>query len=200
MKGNPKSNLTNEEIMWGLHARDTDLVSRLIEEYGGRLSRYLLLLTGNRSVAEDIFQETWVRVLERGYQYKGTFGFQAWLLSIARHLVIDQSRQKRTLSLEDLGSDEQPFDAVAESAVSPLERLCREERQRRIDSQVRHLPPTHRKVLLHRVDDEMLLAEIAETMAVPLSTVKGRLYRAMATLQARLHPASRSAEFCTGPA
>ena len=193
MKSGSEVKLTNEEIMRGLRIRDTDLIALLIEEYGGRLSRYLLLLTGNRSTAEDVFQETWVRVLERGYQYKGAFGFQAWLLSIARHLVIDLSRQKRPLSLEDLACDGKPFDAVAAAVASPLEQLCLEERQARIHSQARHLPPTHREVLLRRVSDEMLLTEIAETMDVPLSTVKGRLYRAIATLQAGLNPAGRPA-------
>ncbi len=193
MRQNADAKLTNAEIVEGLRTRDTDLLTRLIAEYGGRLFRYLLLLTGNRSTAEDMFQETWVRVLERGYQYKGAFAFQAWLLSIARHLVIDLSRQKRPVSLEDLARDGKPFDIVAVPTASPLDQLFSEETQARIRTQVLHLPPTHREVLLRRVHDEMLLTEIAESMAIPLSTVKGRLYRAIATLQGRLNAAGRSA-------
>jgi RNA polymerase sigma-70 factor (ECF subfamily) len=185
--------LTNEQIARGLHSRDTALVACLIEEHGGRLFRYLMLLTRNRSTAEDIFQETWVRVLERGYQYKGAFGFQAWLLSIARHLVIDLSRQKRPLSLEGLACDGEPFDAVAAPTASPLDRLYRKERRSHIHMQVLRLPRAHREILLCRVNDEMSLAEIAEIMAVPLSTVKCRLYRAISALQARLCPTARTA-------
>jgi RNA polymerase sigma-70 factor (ECF subfamily) len=193
MRHKPVGEATEEEITRGLHSRDTALIATLIEEHGGRLLRYLLLLTGDRATAEDIFQETWVRVLERGYQYKGAFGFQAWLLSIARHLVIDQSRHKRPLSLEDLSCDGRPFDAVAAPVDSPLDRLWTQEMRAQVNARARRLPPAHLEVLLRRVDDEMLLTEIAETMAVPLSTVKGRLYRAIEDLQTHLNPAGRPA-------
>lgn len=192
MQHEPEVKATEEEIARGLHDRDTTLIAALIEEYGGRLLRHLTLLTGDRSMAEDIFQETWVRVLERGYQYKGAFGFQAWLLSIARHLVIDQSRRKRPLSLECLACEGRPFEAPAAPVDSPLERLCAQEMRARVNAQARRLPRAHLEVLLRRVDDEMLLTEIAETTGVPLSTVKGRLYRAIGSLQSHLNPAGRS--------
>ncbi len=56
----------------GLRQRDPDLLDRLIEQYQQRLYRYLLFLTGNPSLAEDLFQETWIRVLERGSQYNAS--------------------------------------------------------------------------------------------------------------------------------
>ncbi len=191
MQCKQEGKMTETEIMKGLRDRDTAMIAALIDEHGGRLLRYLLLLTGDRSTAEDMFQETWVRVLERGYQYKGAFGFQAWLLSIARHLVIDQSRRKRPLSLEDLACGGRPFDAVAAPVDTPLERLCTQELWAQVNAQARRLPRAHLEVLLRRVDDEMLLTEISETMSVPLSTVKGRLYRAIETLQTHLNPAGR---------
>jgi RNA polymerase sigma-70 factor (ECF subfamily) len=193
MQSKHEGKMAEGEILRGLHSRDTALIASLIEEYGGRLLRYLLLLTGDRSTAEDMFQETWVRVLERGYQYKGAFGFQAWLLSIARHLVIDQSRRKQPLSLEEFACDGRPFDAVAAPVDSPLEQLCTQELRAQVNAQARRLPPAHLEVLLRRVDDEMLLTEISEVMSVPLSTVKGRLYRAIENLQTHLNPAGRSA-------
>jgi RNA polymerase sigma-70 factor (ECF subfamily) len=56
-------------IARGLRRRDPDLLDRLIEQYQHRLLRYLIYLTSNRELAEDMFQETWIRVLERGHQY-----------------------------------------------------------------------------------------------------------------------------------
>src|SRR6266404_9441616 len=56
-------------IARGLRRRDPDLFDRLIEQYQHRLFRYLVYLSGNRELAEDLFQETWIRVLERGHQY-----------------------------------------------------------------------------------------------------------------------------------
>ena len=51
----------NVEIARGLRRRDPDLLDRLIERYQHRLLRYLVFLTGNRELAEDVFQETWIR-------------------------------------------------------------------------------------------------------------------------------------------
>src|SRR5437764_12520893 len=58
-------------IARGLRRRDPDLLDRLIEQYQHRLLRYLVSLTADRAIAEDLFQETWMRVLERGHQYHG---------------------------------------------------------------------------------------------------------------------------------
>jgi RNA polymerase sigma-70 factor (ECF subfamily) len=66
-----------------LKQRDPELLDRLIELYQFRLFRYLLHLTANRERAEDFFQETWLRVLERGHQYDGKWKFEAWLFAIA---------------------------------------------------------------------------------------------------------------------
>src|SRR5438309_2558643 len=89
-------------IARGLRRRNPDTLDHLIETYQHRLMRYLIYLTGNRERAEDLFQETWMRVLERGNQYNGKSRFDTWLFAIARHLVIDASRKKSTMSLEAL--------------------------------------------------------------------------------------------------
>jgi RNA polymerase sigma factor (sigma-70 family) len=106
----------------GLRDGAPEIIDALIEIYQHRLLRYLMSLTGNRAMAEDLFQETWVRVLERGRQYRSQWKFDVWLFSIARHLVIDEFRRKRGLSLDELmdpaagsgfepsGHDPSPFD------------------------------------------------------------------------------------------
>src|SRR5262249_51051773 len=73
-------------IARGLRRRDPDLLNHLIDQYQYRLFRYLAYITGSRERAEDFFQETWIRVLERGDQYDGKSKFEAWLFAIARHL------------------------------------------------------------------------------------------------------------------
>src|SRR2546421_8774781 len=125
------------EIARGLRRRDSDLLDHLIEVYQHRLLRYLVYLTGNREFAEDLFQETWMRVLERGSQYNGKSRFDTWLFAIARHLVIDASRKKSCLSLEALtnpsdGSNVMPME-FASSDPTPFDQTHMREESQRVD-------------------------------------------------------------------
>src|SRR5438105_2092716 len=81
-------------IARGLRERDMELLADLVERCQHRLVRYLLYLTGRRDYAEDLAQETWVRVLQRGSQYNGRQRFDPWLFAIARNLAIDYLRKK----------------------------------------------------------------------------------------------------------
>src|SRR5215471_1717260 len=100
-----------EKLALGLRRGDPDVLDALLEEYQHRLFRYLLSITGNRAMAEDLFQETWLRVLERGSQFRPQWKFEVWLFSIARHLAIDLARRKRGTSLDALMDTEEgvPF-------------------------------------------------------------------------------------------
>ena len=71
----------------GLRRQDAGLLDELIVRYQHRLLRYLLYLTGNRELSEDLFQEVWMRVLVRGAQFNGQARFDTWLFTIARNLV-----------------------------------------------------------------------------------------------------------------
>src|ERR1043166_1405002 len=84
----------------GPRRRDPARLAHLIELYESRFYRCLLCLTGRRETAEDLFQETWIRVLDRGNQYRDSGSFEAWLFAIARHLVIDLSRRAKADSLD----------------------------------------------------------------------------------------------------
>src|SRR5947199_3312394 len=96
----------NTEIARGLRRRDADLLDRLIEQYQHRLFRYLVYLAGDRQLAEDLFQETWIRVLERGHLYDGKHQFSTWLYTVARNLTLDYLRKKHPASLDSLMADE----------------------------------------------------------------------------------------------
>jgi RNA polymerase sigma-70 factor, ECF subfamily len=172
-------------IARGLRRRDPDTLDRLIETYQHRLLRYLVYLTANRELAEDLFQETWMRVLERGGQYNGKTRFDTWLFAIARHLVIDTSRKKTALSLEALtepqdGSVPQEF---ASFSPSPFDAAIRRESCARIGAALSHLEVAQREVVLLRFQEDLSLDEIASITGAPLSTVKSRLYRGLEALR-----------------
>jgi len=172
----------------GLQRRDPELIDRLIDQYQHRLFRYLVYLTANRERAEDFFQETWIRVLERGHQYDGRSRFDAWLFSIARHLVIDWQRQKKAQSLDSLV--EPQLNALPEltdtETPSPLYLVLSHEESIAVQASLDRVPAIHREVLLLRFQEDMPLSDIAAVLGVPLATVKSRLYRGLENLRSLL--------------
>ncbi len=176
------------QIARGLSRRDPDVLEALIDQYRHRLMRYLLHMVANRVVAEDLFQETWVRVLEKGSLYDGRTPFAAWLLSIARNLTIDYMRKRQRAGLEPLNDDpdEGPvFEPVA-CTPSPFDVAAENERAATIAGALDRVPSVFREVLVLRFQEQMKLEEIASLTGVPLATVKSRLYRGVAALKPAL--------------
>src|SRR5438477_12551852 len=131
----------NAEIARGLRRRDADLLDRLIEQYQHRLLRYLVYLAGNRELAEDLFQDTWIRVLERGHQYDGKHEFSTWLYAVARNLTIDYLRKKSPVSLNGLMEEEDraPLEA-ADTRPSAWEGEQQREQAQRVTADLVRIP------------------------------------------------------------
>ena len=181
----------NNTVAQGLKRHDPELLDQLIVQYQHRLLRYLLYLTGNRETAEDIFQETWMRVLKRGDQFNGKSRFDTWLFTIARNLVIDVRRKRTMTSLEamrEAGEDGRSFDVAADSP-SPFDAYQTNENGQRVTEALLTLEPLHREVLVLRFHEELSLEEIAQVTHAPLSTVKSRLYRGLSALKPRIRAA-----------
>lgn len=174
----------NSEIARGLRRRDPELLDGLIEKYQHRLLRYLVSLTGRRELAEDFFQETWIRVLERGGQYDGRRDFSSWLFTIARNLTIDHLRSAGRVGLESLTAeeDEAPLE-IAAGGPSALEAVVRREQGERIAAGMERIAVEYREALVLRYQEGMSLEEIAGVTGAPLSTVKSRIYRGLSALE-----------------
>ena len=178
-------------IARGLRRRDPDLLDRLIEQYQHRLLRYLVYLSGNRELAEDLFQETWIRVLERGHQYDGKHEFSTWLYAVARNLTIDYLRKKSPLSLDGmidgLMEDERhaPFEP-ADTRPMAWEIVRQHEQAERISAALVSIPAEYRETVVLRFQEGLALDEIATLTGAPLGTVKSRLYRGLNMLMSRL--------------
>lgn len=175
----------NLSIAQGLKRHDAELVDRLIVQYQHRLLRYLLFLTSDRETADDLFQETWMRVLTRGSQYNGAARFDTWLFTIARNMLIDLRRKRTMASLEELCSadgEEYTFE-IPSTEPNPFERYRSQEESRKVAAALLMLDPLHREVLVLRFHEDLSLEEIATVTRSPLSTVKSRLYRGIAALK-----------------
>jgi RNA polymerase sigma-70 factor (ECF subfamily) len=172
------------KIARGLRERDMELLADLVERCQHRLVRYLLYLTGRREYAEDLAQETWVRVLERGSQYNGRQRFDPWLFAIARNLAIDYLRKKRNaVQTVSLLNDRDAMLLVPSSGPSPFEDAARSEDAMRLAGRLYILPPLYREPLLLRFQEDLSLLEIAQVVGAPTTTVSSRIYRGLAALR-----------------
>lgn len=186
-------------IAQGLKRREAGLLDELIVKYQHRLMRYLLYLAGNRELAEDLFQEVWMRVLVRGTQYNGNSRFETWLFSIARNLLIDHRRKRTMNSLDELiegaGDDDRAMPLeIAADGPSPFDRCSWMEDRERIAAALLEIDARHREVLILRFHEELSLEEIATVTKAHLSTVKSRLYRGMAMIKPRLEESGIAAQ------
>jgi RNA polymerase sigma-70 factor, ECF subfamily len=185
-------------VAHGLKHGEAGLLDELIVRYQHRLMRYLLYLTGNRELAEDLFQEVWMRVLVRGGQFNGRARFETWLFTIARNLVIDQRRKRTMCSLDELvegSEDDRPMSfEIADDEPTPFDKVANLQDRERIAAALLTLDTLHREVLVLRFQEELSLEEIAKVTHAPLSTVKSRLYRGLAMLKPRLDSAGLEAE------
>jgi len=178
---------TAEDAIARLRRGDTDALADILARYQHRLYRFLLRLLQDQAAAEDLFQQTWLRVMEKIGGYDARARFETWLFSVAHNLAIDYLRRKRSSSLD--APDETGI-TRAERLVSgrpnPLDQLLDSERSAILAAAIHKLPAIHRVVLSLRFEEGMRLEEIAEVAGVPLSTVKSRLHRALESLRAML--------------
>jgi len=177
-------------IARGLRRHDPDLLDRLIEQYQHRLLRYLVYLSGNRELAEDLFQETWIRVLERGHQYDGKHEFSTWLYAVARNLTIDYLRKMSPLSLDGLMEDGEhaPLEP-ADPRPMAWELMQQHQQAERISAALLRIPAEYRETVMLRFQEGLALDEISTVTRSPLGTVKSRLYRGLNMLMMLLERA-----------
>jgi RNA polymerase sigma-70 factor, ECF subfamily len=175
-------------IASGLKHQEAGLLDELIVRYQHRLLRYLLYLTSSRELAEDLFQEVWMRVLVRGGQFNGKARFDTWLFTIARNLVIDFRRKRTVASLDELfegsSEDDRPMSfEISDSQPTPFDRFASLEDRQRIADALLAVDTLYREVLVLRFHEDLSLQEIASVTRAPLSTVKSRLYRGLAAIR-----------------
>jgi RNA polymerase sigma-70 factor, ECF subfamily len=173
-----------QQIALGLRQGDVVVLEALVEQYQYRLVRYLIYLLGRRDGIDDLVQETWLRVLERGSSYDGQSRFEPWLFRVARNIAVDTMRKRQTLSLD---SDDHDGGGVrpspASNAPSPFTLAARTEDADRLACSLQTLEPVYREALVLRFQEDLSLQEISVVVGAPVSTVASRIYRALATLR-----------------
>jgi RNA polymerase sigma-70 factor (ECF subfamily) len=184
---NPESWRGMDEAMARVRNGDPDALADLLARYQHRLYRFLTRLVQNSATAEDLFQQTLLRVMQTISRYDACSQFDTWLFSVAHNLAIDHLRSLRDTSLDvpdETGST--PAERLPSPRPDALEQLLDWERGVLLAAAISELPAIHREVITLRFEEGMKLEQIAEVSGVPLSTVKSRLQRALESLRSRM--------------
>lgn len=154
--------------------------------------RFVFHLTGNRAEAEDLFQETWLRVVRHGQIRPDAQDLKPWLLTIVLNLHRDALRRKRVRRMFLLRHyhreqpDSSTSDGYAPSLTEPARVTEQAWLQRDIDQAIAGLPEKQRRVFLLSEFEGLRQSEIAGIMGIPVGTVKSLLHRAVKRLQREL--------------
>ena len=173
---------------------DAELVGRALSgseqaarELVGRHQRpvfnLIVRMVRDPALAEDLAQETFVKVFTRLASYDPGYKFASWILKIAQNTTIDHLRQARPRTASLDSTDDSTEAAPCDSTTpSPLALVERKELADVLDVAIDRLRPEYRQVVILRYQEELSYEEIAETLALPLGTVKSYLHRARSEL------------------
>jgi RNA polymerase sigma-70 factor (ECF subfamily) len=172
--------------------RDPQALHQLVDMYSARVFGLLYRLTGSRDLAEDLLQETFLRVVRMIPEYRHGGKFEAWLFRIAANLARDHARRVRRgiqpAALDGSGREGQSrLWKLADTAQpDPGGELRRLEARQRLGEALAKLPELDREIIALRHFSELSFREIAELLDVPLGTALARAHRALKRLKAAL--------------
>ena len=164
---------------------DQDAFRRLVERHQEPVYSFLLGMVRDRNVADDLFQDTFIRVLDALGRRRGSYAqqgkFLAWVMRIARNATLDYFRSRS--KWQDTSGSDGFWDRLTSEAPAPDEVLVTKERRAWLDLCIARLPAEQREVLVLRQDSELTFREIAELTGVSINTALGRMRYALINLR-----------------
>lgn len=176
--------ISDRELVTRYRQGDVSALDALIDRHQRSLYGYLVNLTGNRSDADDLFQEVWMRVIRKLSLYADQ-NFGGWLMRIAHNLTIDRIRRRKpesSVDAEDARGGSLGQTLVAGGA-SPRGLLEDRDLGTRIAAAVEQLPPEQKEVFVMRVRAELPFREIARLQGVSINTALARMQYALNKLR-----------------
>jgi RNA polymerase sigma-70 factor (ECF subfamily) len=161
---------------------DAEAFALLYQRHRLGLFRFLCGLCGDPTLAEEVFQDTWMSLIRSQSLQREAVLFKTWLYQIARNRLIDHWRRSGRQQGRQEAFDEQLHDQPC-SEANPEQQLSLSRDQERLQAALADLPPEQREVFLLRAHGELELHEIAELTRTPAETVKSRLRYALQKLR-----------------
>jgi RNA polymerase sigma-70 factor (ECF subfamily) len=169
----PDSNL--EKLMAGYQQGDPDAAATLIDQVSPQLHRFFIVRSGNRADADDLLQETWLRIHKVRHTYRPGEPALPWFYAIARHIRVDHYRKSVRITL-----GERNLEAISkDAATAPAE----SDRAAGLEALLAPLPESQREVIEMLKVEGMSLEEVARATSSSVGSVKQKVHRAYKKLR-----------------
>lgn len=176
---------TDDDLMLAFAAGAPDAFEVLHERYRKPLYRYLYHAVGDRTMADDLYQDVWSRIIDARARFRRGNGFKRWAFRIAHNRLVDHWR---ALDRQP-GMDADRLDGLpGDEKAAPEAVLARNQQADELRQALMQLPPTQREAFLLQQEAGLSLADIAARESVGRETVKSRLRYAVGKLRGILAP------------
>ena len=177
--------LSDNELIARYQAGEEMALKTIILRYQRRLFSYLIVSVRNKELAEDIFQDTFIKVINtiRSGNYHEEGKFFQWIMRIANNLKIDYYRRLQHMPTVDGGEDFDIFTIIGSRDESVEEKMIREQTYSDLNHYVEYLPEEQKEVLKLRIYNDYSFKEIAEITNVSINTALGRMRYALINLR-----------------
>lgn len=178
--------ISDQELVKRFTSGDKHAIEILINRHKNRVFTYIILIVKNQQLAEDIFQDTFIKVirsLEEG-KYKDNGKFVSWVIRIAHNLTIDHFRKEKqinTFSNEDYETDVFNSKKLSDGTIEDI--LVEDQIVREVRLLIEELPEDQRHVIMLRHYGGLSFKEIAEQTEVSINTALGRMRYALINLR-----------------
>ncbi|MDD2549832.1 MAG: sigma-70 family RNA polymerase sigma factor [Bacteroidales bacterium] len=178
--------LTDNELVKGFMSGSNEAIDTLIRRHRKRVFGYIILLTKNEEVAEDIFQDTFVKVIQslRKGKYTENGRFISWVIRIAHNLTIDHFRRQKQLNT--ISNESTPVDVFNSPRFSDKtveEHIVYDQILSDVRKLIDYLPDEQKEVVVLRHYANLSFKEIAEQTGVSINTALGRMRYALINMR-----------------
>ena len=175
---------TERQLVAGLREGRSGAFDAIYEAYRPRLFSFLARLSGDPALAEDLLQETFLRLARSAPALRADTRIGAWLFTVARNLFVSQRRW----ALLDLGrlAEKHLWQRLRATPASPFALAAASETERQLEQAIANLPTRYREILLLVAIESMTPTEAAAVVQLEPATVRKRLQRARAMIEREL--------------
>ena len=179
---------TDEQLIALFQKGDEKAYVELVNRYRDRLMNFVFQYLGDMELAEDIVQDTMLKLYQKKHYYKQIAKFSTWIYTIAKNLAFTELRRKKirkTTVLSQMTSDEKDYELPSGQPETGQE-IQSEFALKLIQAAIQGLPDRFKTIIILRDIEELSYEEISSILDVPLGTVKSRINRARLQLQVEL--------------